>query len=49
VPVLILTGHSDEETIRQSVKLRIHVFLTKPVSKVNLEKNSHVGHFLPTH
>jgi DNA-binding NarL/FixJ family response regulator len=38
VLVLILTGHSDEDNIQQSVKLGIHGFLTKPVSKANLEK-----------
>ena len=38
VPVLILTGHSDEDNLQESVKLGIHGFLTKPVSKANLEK-----------
>ena len=38
VPVLILTGHSDEDSVQESVKLGIHGFLTKPVSKTNLEK-----------
>ncbi len=38
VPVLILTGHSDEDNVHDSVKLGIHGFLTKPVSKTNLEK-----------
>jgi len=38
VPVLILTGHSDEDNVHDSVKLGIHGFLTKPVSKANLEK-----------
>ena len=38
VPVLILTGHSDEDSLQESVKLGIHGFLTKPVSKANLEK-----------
>jgi len=38
VPVLILTGHSDEDNVQDSVKLGIHGFLSKPVSKTNLEK-----------
>jgi two-component system, chemotaxis family, chemotaxis protein CheY len=38
VPVLILTGHSDEDNIHKSIQLGINGFLTKPVSKTNLEK-----------
>lgn len=38
VPVIILTGHSDEDSIHKSIELGIHGFLTKPVSKTNLEK-----------
>ena len=38
VPVLILTGHSDEDSIHKSIQLGINGFLTKPVSKTNLEK-----------
>jgi DNA-binding response OmpR family regulator len=32
VPVIILTGYSDEEHIRRSVELGINDFIVKPVS-----------------
>ena len=38
VPVLILTGHSHEEYLYKSVKLGIHGFVGKPVSKAILEE-----------
>jgi two-component system, chemotaxis family, chemotaxis protein CheY len=38
VPVVMLTGHSEIETLRECAKLGIHGFLAKPVSKANLEK-----------
>ncbi len=38
VPVLILTGHSQEKNIHETVRLGIHGFLAKPVSKALLEK-----------
>lgn len=38
VPVLILTGHADEDNIHKAVEQGIQGFLTKPVSKANLEK-----------
>ena len=37
-PVLILTGHSQEENVQGAVELGIHGFLTKPISKGLLEK-----------
>ena len=37
VPVLIVTGHSEEESIQAAVKSGIHGFLVKPVSKQALE------------
>lgn len=37
IPVIILTGHSDEDNIYDAVMLRIHGFLTKPVSRNDLE------------
>jgi two-component system chemotaxis response regulator CheY len=36
-PVVILTGHSDEDNIYDAVMLGIHGFLTKPVSRNDLE------------
>ena len=38
MPVLILTGHSDADNLHDAVNLGIQGFLTKPVSKINLEK-----------
>jgi two-component system chemotaxis response regulator CheY len=38
VPVVMLTGHSDIDNLREAAKLGIHGFLTKPVSKASLEK-----------
>ena len=37
VPVLILSGKTDEESIHTAVELGIHGFLAKPVSKATLE------------
>lgn len=39
VPVLILTGHAEEDNVHETIRLGIHGFLTKPVSKTNLEKH----------
>ena len=36
-PVIILTGHSDEDNIFDAVVMGIHGFLTKPVSRTDLE------------
>lgn len=36
-PVVILTGHSDEDNIYEAVTMGIHGFLTKPVSRNDLE------------
>jgi two-component system, chemotaxis family, chemotaxis protein CheY len=38
VPVIILTGHSDEENIQKAVQLGIQGFLVKPISSLALEK-----------
>lgn len=37
IPVVILTGHSDEDNIYDAVMTGIHGFLTKPVSRNDLE------------
>lgn len=41
VPVIILTGHSDEENIQKAVQLGIQGFLVKPISSSALEKRIH--------
>jgi len=38
LPVLIVTGHADEETVRQAAELGINGYLVKPISKIALEK-----------
>jgi two-component system chemotaxis response regulator CheY len=38
VPVIMLTGHSDMDHVREAAKIGIHGFLAKPVSKANLDK-----------
>lgn len=38
LPVIILTGHSDEENIQKAVKLGIQGFLVKPISSAALQK-----------
>ena len=37
VPVLIVTGHADEETVRNAASLGINGYLVKPISKKGLE------------
>lgn len=37
IPVLVLTGHSNEDNIYDAVQLGIHGFLSKPVSRKALE------------
>jgi CheY-like chemotaxis protein len=37
VPVLIVTGHADEETVRNAASLGINGYLVKPISKKALE------------
>jgi two-component system chemotaxis response regulator CheY len=37
MPVIVLTGHSDEDNIYEAVMIGIHGFLTKPVSRNDLE------------
>jgi len=38
LPVLILTGHGQEEAVKLAVNLGIHGFMVKPMSKDALEK-----------
>lgn len=38
LPVLILTGHIDQENVEKAVKLGIHGYLKKPINKVTLEQ-----------
>jgi len=38
VPVLIVTSHSDENSVQRAVEAGIHGYLVKPVSKQELEK-----------
>ena len=38
VPILIVTGHSDPESVQSAVKAGIHGYLVKPISKQELEK-----------
>ncbi len=38
VPIVMLTGHSDMDHVREAAKIGIHGFLAKPVSKANLDK-----------
>jgi two-component system, chemotaxis family, chemotaxis protein CheY len=37
IPVLIVTGHSDQKHISEAVQTGINGFLVKPISKANLE------------
>jgi two-component system chemotaxis response regulator CheY len=38
VPVLIVTGHSEVESVKEAVAAGIHGYLVKPISKQALEK-----------
>ncbi len=38
VPVLIVTGHSEEDSVQRAVDTGIHGYLVKPISKQALEK-----------
>lgn len=38
IPVLIVTGHSEVESVKEAVEAGIHGYLVKPVSKAALEK-----------
>jgi YesN/AraC family two-component response regulator len=38
IPVLILTGHIEQENVEKAVTLGIHGYLRKPIDKVALEK-----------
>ena len=40
VPVLICTGHSEEESVQDAVEAGIHGYLIKPISKQNLESRT---------
>ncbi len=37
IPVLIVTGHSDPESVKSAVEAGIHGYLVKPISKKALE------------
>ena len=37
-PILILTGHADEETVKGAASLGINGYLVKPISRTTLEK-----------
>ena len=37
IPVLIVTGHSEAESVRGAVEVGIHGYLVKPISKQTLE------------
>ena len=47
VPVLIVTGHSEEETVRGAIGLGINGYLVKPVSKQALEARISAAITLP--
>jgi len=36
-PIVVVTGHSEEKNLHQAIKLGVHGFLVKPVSKKSLE------------
>ena len=38
IPVLIVTGHSDPESVKGAVEAGIHGYLVKPISKQTLEE-----------
>ena len=38
VPIVVLTGHADEEVVHNALKLGINGYLVKPVSRASLEK-----------
>jgi two-component system chemotaxis response regulator CheY len=38
IPVLIITGHSDEKNVQKAISLGIQGFLIKPISKAATEK-----------
>lgn len=38
VPILIITGHSGEDSVQTAVEAGIHGYLVKPISKDQLEK-----------
>ena len=37
-PVLIVTGHSEQDSVKSAVEVGIHGYLVKPISKQALEK-----------
>jgi len=44
MPVVVVTGHSEEQNVHKAVKIGVHGFLVKPISRKNLE--SRVFHAL---
>lgn len=43
LPVIILTGHGQEEAVKSAVKLGVHGFLVKPMSRDALEKRMKIA------
>lgn len=37
IPIVVVTGHSEEKNLHQAVRLGVHGFLVKPVSRKALE------------
>ena len=37
IPVLVLTGRKEEGNVREAIKLGVHGYLAKPISKLALE------------
>lgn len=43
LPIIILTGHGKEEAIKAAIKLGVHGYLVKPMSKGDLEKRIQIA------
>lgn len=43
LPIIILTGHGQEDAVRSAVKLGVHGFLVKPMSRDALEKRMKIA------
>lgn len=43
LPIIILTGHGQEDAVKAAVKLGVHGFLVKPMSRDALEKSINVA------
>jgi len=39
LPVLVLTGHSDEKIVEEAAEIGVNAFMLKPISKASLVKN----------